>query len=240
MQERDVLGTTLAETRKRRGMSQRKLAELSGISNTMIASIERGRGSRGSAPVRPSPDTLRLLAAGLSTDLLDGHVDDAARAFHYERLMRAAGYLADPEPALESRRRDGGFEDVVDVPVMRVRVQASGQPTWDDTRETVVVSSHLAAGRPNIRAAIVSGACMEPYVTAGERIVFDPDAHPQDRDMVVVSDEDGATLVKWFRVDPLGRRYLRAADGTMIRPNGAKIEGVVLAVVRQVLRDPEP
>jgi SOS-response transcriptional repressor LexA len=131
-------------------------------------------------------------------------------------------------------------EEVAYVPVMRVRVQASGQPTWDDTRETVIVSAQIAAGRPNIRAATVSGLCMEPYVMSGERIVFDPDAHPQDRDMVVVTDEDGSTMVKWFRVDPLGRAYLRAADGTTIRPNGAKVEGVVLTVVRQALRDPEP
>jgi hypothetical protein len=126
------------------------------------------------------------------------------------------------------------------VPLMRVRVQA-GEPVWDDTRETVVVSSRLAAGRPNIRAAVVTGSCMEPYVMAGETVVFDPDIRqPVDRDMVVVTDEAGGTLIKWYRTDELGRPYLRAADGTQIRPNGAKLEGVVLTVERRALRDPEP
>lgn len=123
---------------------------------------------------------------------------------------------------------------------MRVRVQA-GAPIWDDTRESVVMNAGDVLGRPNVRAAIVTGRCMEPYVMAGERVVFDPDARePHDRDMVVVTDDDGGTLVKWFRTDELGRAYLRAADGTRMRPNGAKLEGVVIHVSRRAIRDPEP
>lgn len=126
------------------------------------------------------------------------------------------------------------------VPVMRVRVQASGRPIWDDTRETVPVNVTLAAGRPSIRAAVVTGECMVPSVTPGDSVVFDPDSTPQDRDMVVVTDDEGLTMVKWFRIDELGRAYLRAADGTRLRPNGARLEGVVLHVVKRALRDPEP
>lgn len=122
---------------------------------------------------------------------------------------------------------------------MRVRVQASGEPAWDDTRDTIIVSASVAAGRPNIRAAIVSGSCMAPWVMPGERIVFDPDATPRERDMVIVTTDHGDTLVKWYRIDALGRPYLRAADGTEIRPNGARIEGVVLSVERMALRDPQ-
>lgn len=138
------------------------------------------------------------------------------------------------------RRRAVFSEATVEVPVMRVRVQA-GLPVWDDTRDTVIIAARDAVGRPNVRAAIVTGKCMEPYVMAGEMVVFDPDIlHPTDRDMVVVTDDDGGTLVKWYRVDELGRPYLRAADKTTIRPNGAKLEGVVLTVERRALRDPEP
>jgi SOS-response transcriptional repressor LexA len=125
------------------------------------------------------------------------------------------------------------------VPVMRVRVQASGEPTWDDTRETAIVSASLAAGRPNIRAAVVTGDCMVPYVFPTERVVFDPDAHPRAGDMVIVTTDDGDVLVKWYRVDEVGSPYLRAANGTQIRPSGARLEGVVLTVQRVALRDPE-
>ena len=44
-------------------------------------------------------------------------------------------------------RRAQIFEGVAMVPVMRVRVQASGRPIWDDTRETVPISPSVAAGR---------------------------------------------------------------------------------------------
>lgn len=206
-----MIGDRLTHLRERRGWSMGQLASRSGVSRAAISRIESG-----DTP-NPGTSTLARLSEALGVDLSE---------ITGERPM--------------PKRRADVFEGVAYVPVMRVRVQASGRPTWDDTRETVVVSSQLAAGRPNIRAATVSGTCMEPYVMAGERIVFDPDIHPQDREMVVVTDDEGATLVKWFRVDPLGRPYLRAADGTEIRPNGAKVEGVVLTVVRQALRDPGP
>lgn len=206
----ETVATRLKSLRERRGLSQNALAERSGVSNSTVSRIEKGVISS------PGVDVLRKFADALRVD-----------------LSEITG-----ERPLPPRRADI-FEGVAYVPVMRVRVQASGAPTWDDTRETVVVSATMARGRPNIRAAIVSGRCMEPYVMPGERIVFDPDTHPQDRDMVVVTDDEGATLVKWFRVDPLGRPYLRAADGTQMRPNGAKVEGVVLSVARNAIRDPE-
>lgn len=137
------------------------------------------------------------------------------------------------------RRRAEVTEGVARIPLMQVRVQASGRPIWDDTREWMVVSAALAMGRPNVRAAVVTGDCMVPYVIPGERVVFDPDSVAQNGDMVIVTDEDGATLVKWYRLDQLGRAYLRAADGTQIRPNGARLEGVVLHVERRAVRDPE-
>lgn len=137
-------------------------------------------------------------------------------------------------------RRAETTEGVTRVPVMRVRVQASAAPTWDDTRDTVIVTAALAAGRPNIRAVIVTGDCMSPLVAAGERIVFDPDATPRERDLVIMTTDHGDTIVKWYRIDALGRPYLRAADGSEIRPNGARIEGVVLSVEKVDLRDPQP
>lgn len=204
------MATRLKAARKRSGMTQDALAKLSGVSNSTVSRIEAGVISS------PGVDVLRRLSDSLRVELSE---------------------LTGEHPL--TPRRATIFEETAYVPLMRVRVQASGHPTWDDTRESVVVSADIARGRPNIRAAIVSGACMEPVVMAGERIVFDPDAHQQNGDLVVVTDDEGATLVKWFRVDSLGRPYLRANDGTEMRPRGATIEGVVLHVERRNLRDPQ-
>lgn len=126
------------------------------------------------------------------------------------------------------------------MPLMNLRVQADGQPAWSDTSDTIIVSRRLGVGRPNAFAATVTGSCMTPHVLAGEIVLIDPDRQPQDRNMVVVTTDDGETLVKWYRVDELGRPYLRAADGTTMRPNGAKLQGVVFRIERDAIDDPEP
>lgn len=205
------LGERITALRKRRGWSQNQLAERAKMDRSHLSKLIRGQYDN------PGAGTLGKIAEALGVPLSE---------ITGERPM--------------PRRRADIFEGVAMVPLMRVRVQASGEPTWDDTRESVPVSLNVAAGRPNIRAAIVTGACMTESAPGGSRVVFDPDASPQDRQMVVVTTDDGETLVKWYRVDPLGRPFLRADDGTEIRPNGAKIEGVVLAVVRQDLRDTSP
>jgi phage repressor protein C with HTH and peptisase S24 domain len=129
-------------------------------------------------------------------------------------------------------------EGAAAIPVLRRRVHANGQPYWDDTDETVFYDASTVRSRPNIKAATVTGRCMEPHIVPGERVIFDPDQSPRHRDMVVVTDDEGALMVKWYRVDPLGRPFLRAADDTEIRPTGARIEGVVIATQRGAVRDP--
>lgn len=129
--------------------------------------------------------------------------------------------------------------EVARVPLMRLRVQANGDPVWDDSSDTIVVSRRLGAGRPNAFAAVVTGSCMEPHVWSGEVVLVDPDRQPEDRKMVVVTTEHGETLVKWYRLDDLGRPYLRAADGTEMRPNGARVHGVVFRIERDAIDDPD-
>lgn len=137
------------------------------------------------------------------------------------------------------RRRVVFDGEVARVPIMQLRVQADGHPVWNDA-DTLIVSRQVARGRPNAFAAQVTGRCMTPHVLPGEIVLIDPDREPADRNMVVVTTDDGETLVKWYRVDQLGRAYLRAADGTRMRPNGAKIEGVVFRIERDAMNDPEP
>ena len=204
------VATIVRTIREARGWSQGQLASRAGVEHSTVWRIEARK------IASPSVDIMRKLSAALGVDLAE---------ITGERPM--------------PRRRVEIFEGVARVPLMQVRVQAAAQPAWDDTRETVTVPSSVVAGRPNVRAAIVSGQCMSPYVLPGERIVFDPDAVAQDRDMVIVTDDEGSTIVKWYRIDELGRAYLRAADGSRIRPNAARLEGVVLYVERRAIRDPE-
>lgn len=204
------IATRVRMMRTQRGWSLKQLGDRAGIDPSTIWKIEAG------ATPNPGNATLGKISQALGVSLSE---------ITGERSM--------------PRRRTEIIEGVARVPVMRVRVQASGDPAWDDTRDTMIVSASLAAGRPNLRAAVVSGECMTPYVNAGERVVFDPDALPQDRDMVVVTTDHGDILIKWYRLDDDGAPYLRAADDTEIRPNGARLEGVVLTVERNALRDPK-
>jgi len=184
MQDEELsVATRLKALRERRGWSQNQLYTRSGVHNSTISRIERGE--------IPSPgiDVLRRLSVALGVDLSE---------------------ISGEHPM--PRRRVEIFEGVAYVPVMRARAQASGRPAWDDTAETIPVDRTIAAGRPNLRAAIVSGRCMGAHASPGDRVVFDPDARPEQGDMVVVTDDEGATMLKWYRVDSLGLPYLRAAD----------------------------
>lgn len=206
-----TVATRLRALRERRGWSQNQLASRAEIGNSTISRIEAG------VIASPGVEVLRRLSGALGVDLSE---------ITGERPM--------------PRRQTQIFEGGAAVPVWRRRVHAGGQAYWDDTTETMWVSRTLVAAHPKAACAVVTGDCMAPHVLAGEKVVFDPDQAPGDRDMVVVTDDEGDTMIKWYRVDPLGRPYLRAADGTEIRPNGARVEGVVLAVERRALRDPGP
>lgn len=207
----DTVATRLRALRERRGLSQNQLAIRAEIGNSTISRIEAG------VIVSPGVDVLRKLSGALGVDLSE---------ITGERPM--------------PKRQVQVFEGGAAVPVMKRRVHAGGQSSWDDTNETVYVSLFLKARHPNVKAAVVTGDCMEPWVMPGENVVFDPDQQPVDRDMVIVTDDEGETMVKWYRVDDDGAAYLVAADGTTLRPNGAKIEGVVVAAYRTDLRQPGP
>ena len=67
------IGKYIADLRLERGMSQRELAEKSGLSNTEISRLENGK------RVKPSPATLRGISEALGVE--------------YSDLMKAAGYI---------------------------------------------------------------------------------------------------------------------------------------------------
>jgi len=204
-------GRRLALVRERRGWSMGQLSDRSGVSRAAISRIESG--------TTPSPgaETLRKLSEALGVPLSE---------------------LTGERPA--PRRQIQIIEGAASVPVWRRRVHAGTESHWDDTQETVWVSRYLVAAHPRVACAIVTGDCMAPTVQPGQKVIFDPDANPQHRDMVVVTTDDGDMMLKWFRTDGENPPYLESADGARVRPNGGKIEGVVLTIQSESVRDPRP
>lgn len=205
-----AIGDRLTGLRERRAWSMGQLAERSGVSRAAISRIEAG--------LTPSPgaETLRKLAEALGVGVSE---------ITGER----------PIP----RRQPQVMEGAVGLPVLKRRVHAGGDSYWSDTDDTVWVPRQFRDRYPRAQVAIVDGTCMSPHIEQGEKILFDPDGRPVDGQMVVVTTDDGQTLLKWFRLDDDGRPFLRSADGQEIRPNGAIIEGVVIEVRRGAIRDPE-
>lgn len=73
---------------------------------------------------------------------------------------------------------------------------------------------------------------MEPAIQDGDIIYVDKDAAPKSGDIVVAALGPGI-VVKYYRDD--GRRkYLEGADGKTMDLKGAKIEGVVIQLSRDV------
>ncbi|MFS0837229.1 helix-turn-helix domain-containing protein [Paenibacillus sp. 1P03SA] len=68
----------LTELRKNRGLTLREVSKKSGLSHSYISSLEKGVHPRTKAPINPSPDSLKRLAAAYN--------------FPYKELMDAAGY----------------------------------------------------------------------------------------------------------------------------------------------------
>lgn len=117
-------GQRIKEMMERRGWSLGTLADRSGVDKGHLSVMIRGRVSN------PGVGTLRKISDALGVDLSE---------ITGERPM--------------PRRRAEIFERVAHVPVMRVRAHASGRPTWDDTRETVVIEADVIIGRLYGRAA---------------------------------------------------------------------------------------
>ena len=88
------VGNYIKELRNKKSISQRQLAELSGISNAEISRIETGERQK------PSPDVLRKLAPHLEVP--------------YESLMQSAGYINERSVIFaESREAEEKFISII-------------------------------------------------------------------------------------------------------------------------------
>lgn len=206
-----TLAQRLRALRERAGWNQTELGRRAGVDRSIVSRIEAGR------TLNPGRDVLVNLATALRVDVSE---------------LSGQRPLSRRPPAIE--------EGVARVPLMELLVQATGgEPSWHDTRANYVTDSWSVRGRPNAFAARVTGRCMEPGISPGDIVLIDPDRRPEVGEMVVVTDRAGGTLVKWFRIDENGEPYLRAADGSEVRPTRAHLEGVVFDIRREPMRDPE-
>lgn len=102
LSQRERLAAELKTIRREARITQAALSVISGVGTTRIKDIER-------AGPLPKPETLRLLANGAATDGA-GSRDDAKAQGYYDRMARAAGYVAteqvgEPELAEDTLKR---------------------------------------------------------------------------------------------------------------------------------------
>lgn len=89
------LGTFIKKKRTEKGMSIRRLAELSDISHTEVKRIEDGLRKQ------TSPQVLRSIASAIGVP--------------YEELMAAAGYIDEPVVKTENSTVSAGIKDTEDL-----------------------------------------------------------------------------------------------------------------------------
>lgn len=232
----ETFGDRVREARKKRGMTQKQLAAASGLSQTTISDIERGRNAS-------SADIVALArAVGVSAEwLADGRgprtlltpdlppaegVNAAAPADAqggHEGGTLLTGLSPAPDPKgrvpLISNVQAGHWTHAADL------LQPGEAYDWIETGVTV---------RPHTFALRVTGDSMEPEFAHGTIVIVEPemDAHPGDYVIAKNGDEE-AVLKKLVRdgadlyLVPLNTRY-------PIKPLGtARIVGVVREAVKR-------
>jgi transcriptional regulator with XRE-family HTH domain len=187
------------------------LADRAGLSTAYISRLERDQYQN------PGNSTLGKIATALDVQIAD--------------LLHEPGQRSSsPRTQIEPHR---AF-----VPLIDRMVHAGADTWWQDTGETVEVSSAMAARFGNLLSGLVTGSCMQPHASPGDIVIWDQGStHWADGEMVVVS-LDGNLLIKWAYREPGGGVLLTAPDGTEIRPDGAILEGPVVDIRRRPVRGP--
>lgn len=184
------------------------LAERSGVARSTISKLEGG--SRQNA----GSSTMKKLSDALGVPM----------------AVLAGGESAAPPPVI--------YGAVAAVSVRRnVVSHAGGEHAWQDTGEQMFIPAGLARNR-TVSAVEVIGECLEPEVESGDLVAYEiTHREPQDGEMVLISTETGDVFVKRAYHDRSGL-FLMANDGIRERPNGARIEGIVLFTTKAARRKP--
>ncbi len=203
MAQPSKVGIAIARERARRGWTTRQLAEKVGVHHSHVSKLESGSIQFPNADI-----TERFAAAfGMTSDELLG-------------ASRSTGTPPTASP----------FGPVVLIPLVNISL-AAGQTVYGETRETVPVPSDIVAGK-SLVAARIAGDCMEPEIMAGDVAIVDiSDRTPRPGRLVAVLLEDGGMAVKRLDRDSEGPVLLDNKGGSY-RPNGAKVQGTIVSVVR--------
>ena len=85
-----TLGAIIKKYREEQGMSQRKFAELSGMSHSYLSQLESNVNTKNGQPIKPSLETIRSAAAVMGSTL-----DDLMREMGDELISTSLGEIDD-------------------------------------------------------------------------------------------------------------------------------------------------
>jgi transcriptional regulator with XRE-family HTH domain len=166
---------TLRELRRRRGWSQKDLADSSGVGQDTISGIESGRHE-------PRPSTLRKLAEALEVEVADFFREPAPPSDRAPRLGRLTDAPAKvPDPSLdELLRRAGRPTRWLALPEDQWQAEVSGhdktgagkrllQIAREQLEELVAVVPYLFRGEDALRNPAVAPDTVEAWQAAALR-----------------------------------------------------------------------
>ena len=194
----------MRQLRRERGLSQGKLAVLSGIDRAYITRVERGTGPRS-----PTLKTIKKLAKGLKVPV--------------------EIFLRDSEaqyPAPVDLLRDIEVSIKAYIPVYAEVSAGEGIEPID-----YVACTRSKAASESLKAYRVKGLCLEPDIKDGDTVIVDTALEPQNGDLVICIINNEAS-VKRFRETDSGK-YLET-NHNRIQPENVHIHGVVIEVNRKM------
>jgi len=123
------LGELLKELRGKESL--RNASERIGISHTYLDTIEKGFDKRSGKPVKPTPDTLKLISKAYDCS--------------YEELMKVAGYIENKIPQVnvpkltpkEENDIAKKLENILDSMETDTALSFNGEPMDEETKELV-------------------------------------------------------------------------------------------------------
>jgi SOS-response transcriptional repressor LexA len=206
----ESIGEILKRLRMSRGLSQRKLAMLSGISREYINQIESGRHT--SASMRTAQALADTLGEN-ATIFYDG----------VSNPRSPSSALSDLEVSIKAY-----------IPVYGEVSAGPGIEPID-----YIACTRARPAPDNLRAFRVKGLCLEPDIKDGDTLIVDTDIQPRNGDLVIVLIEGQASVKKYRealpdRVSEKGgpEKWLENNSGKY-RPEDVRQIGVVVEFNRK-------
>lgn len=200
-----TIGQRLLAALRKRGISLRRLSDLSGVSVSQLSLLTRDRISY------PRISTIRDIcsALGIAEVTLIGSSKHTIQlsAIQDTDLLAIEGVTIVPEVLLDAQA------EVV------------------ETGRTLAIAASQLGGRARVYVAVVDGGGMTPHVLPGDRVVFDPDAVAESEQLVLLVN-GAATLTAW-RFIRHGHHSYGLSDGSTLRPNQVRVAGAIIYIMRQ-------